>query len=302
MSTLLESATNIDDRLHVQDPKAPYRFDKTLHAEGFWARRLAKQRLTLLRRLDASLQRMLEPGEQVECVTWAIEYSLVEACFLGLWHYQLNRRALVFTDRRLLLLQVDSRKRLKELKAEVRYAAIRRVARSSFGYLQLQLRNGRKLTLTGVPRRDRATVRELIERQTGSGAAAPAAGASHAAGKQDLCPHCFAAVPGRPECCPRCRGSFKSAARAGWLSFRMPGLGDLYLGHRSLGALELIGSLGMWTLVGAAALEEAGKQPVRSDLLVTNAIAFAGLFVVMHGLDALVTRRTGAKGLHPARS
>jgi hypothetical protein len=300
MSTLLESATSVDDLLHVQDPKGPCRFHKILHAEGFWARRLANQRLTLLRRLDASLQRMLEPGEQVECVTWAIQYSLVEACFLGLWHYQLKRRALVFTDRRLLLLQVDSRKRLKELKAEVRYVAIRRVARSSFGYLQL--RNGRKLTLTGVPRRDRATVRELIERQTGSGAAAPAAGASHAAGKQDLCPHCFAAVPGRPERCPRGRGSFKSAARAGWLSFWMPGLGDLHLGHRSLGALELIGSLGMWTLVGAAALEEAGKQPVGSDLLVTNAIAFAGLFVVTHGLDALVTRRTGAKGLHPARS
>ncbi len=59
-------------------------------------------------------------GEGVEFVSWGIEYALLEYYFMGFWAYSLNRRAVVLTDQRILLLQIDSRRRVRELKSEVR--------------------------------------------------------------------------------------------------------------------------------------------------------------------------------------
>jgi hypothetical protein len=296
MSSLLQSATDYEALLRVRDPRLPYRFDRIFQAEGLWARRLARRRLELLRRLEADLARMLEPGEQVEYVSWGIEYSFVEAYFLGIWHYLLNRRAVVLTDRRILLLQIDSRRRLRDLKYQVRLDAIRRFARRSFGYLCFELHGKKKVVLTGLPRADRKALRARIEErlQPDAGAQRPADGG----GKQNLCPHCYRPVQGLPEQCGACRGAFKSGARAGWLSLALPGLGDLYLGHHLLGVFEILGALCAWALVLTALWPVQPEEPAGTGALL---LVSAFVFAAVHGVDGLITRHTGRKGLYPAR-
>jgi hypothetical protein len=109
-------------------------------------------------------------------------------------------------------------------------------------------------------------------------------------------------VIGFPERCPRCAGAFKSGARAGWLSLLLPGLGDLYLGHYALGSLELAGALALWGLVvpslGAPELQPAIEGAAR---WITLGVGLAALFLVAHVPDAWITRRTGRKGLYPAK-
>ena len=297
MSSLLRAATGYESLLRVNDPKLPFRFDQIFQGEGFFARRLARQRFQLLLRLEGDIGRMLEPGERVEYVSWATEYSALEAYFMGLWHYLLNRRAVLLTDRRILLLQIDSRRRLRELKYQIRYEAIRGFSRRTLGYLSLELRNQQKGALTGLPRADRKAIRARIEERLRDKTTVLAH--AHGAGKQNLCPHCFRSVHGLPERCANCAGTFKSGARAGWLSLALPGLGDIYLGHHALGALEILGTLGLWGILLSNSLggleTAAAPAPVAAV-----ALGVAGVFVTVHGVDSWITRRTGLKGLYPA--
>jgi hypothetical protein len=295
MSSLLRAATGYESLLRVNDPKVPFRFDQIFQGEGFFARRRARQRFQLLRRLEGDIGRMLEPGERVEYVSWATEYSALEAYFMGLWHYLLNRRAVLLTDRRILLLQIDSRRRLRELKYQIRYEAIRGFSRRTLGHLSLELRNQQKVALTGLPRADRKAIRARIEERLRDRTTVQAT--AHGAGKQNLCPHCFRAVHGRPERCASCAGAFKSGARAGWLSLLLPGLGDIYLGHRALGTLEILGALGLWGVLLSHSLRSA--EPINAPLPAV-ALGVAAVFVTVHGVDSWITRRTGLKGLYPA--
>jgi hypothetical protein len=306
MSSLLQAATGYESLLRVNDPKLPFRFDQIFQGgEGFFARRLAKQRFQLLSRLEGDIGRMLEPGERVEYVSWATEYSALEAYFMGLWHYLLNRRAVLLTDRRILLLQIDSRRRLRELKFQIRYEAIRGFSRRTLGYLSLELRNGQKVALTGLPRADRKAIRARIEERLRDGTKIQAH--AHGAGKQNLCPHCFRSVHGLPERCANCAGTFKSGARAGWLSLALPGLGDLYLGHHALGVLEVLGALLLWGILLSNSLghslggaETAAAAAATPAPLAAVALGVGAVFVTVHGVDSWITRRTGLKGLYPA--
>lgn len=298
MTSLLQAATGYESLLQVNDPKVPYRFDQIFQGEGMRARRLSRQRFQLLRRLEEDLGRMLEPGEQIEYVSWGVEYSFVEAYFMGLWHYLLNRRAVLLTDRRILLLQIDSRRRLRELKYQIRYDAIRRFARGTFGYLGLELLDKQKVLLTGLPRADRKAIRARIEQRLEAHGSASAARAAHGAGKENLCPHCFRPVHGLPERCGACAGAFKSGARAGWLSLALPGLGDIYLGHRALGVVELLGAVCLWAIVLGNTFAGTGEPAAAAGVAIAVPAFF--LFVMMHGVDGWITRRTGLKGIYPA--
>ena len=96
------------------------------------------------------------------------------------------------------------------------------------------------------------------------------------------------------------RGRFKSANRAGLLSLAFPGLGDLYLGHRGLAVVEMFGAASMWFVIffGFWGSQNTGEPIPAGTLLMISLVAFA----FCHGLDALVTRHTGHKGLYPAAS
>ena len=66
-------------------------------------------------------------------------------------------------------------------------------------------------------------------------------------------------------------------------SLLFPGWGDIYLGHRVLGCLELAGSVMVWSIV---------------LLLFAAGDIGTGLFllVIVNGMDALLTRHMARKG------
>ena len=122
---------------------------------------------------------------------------------------------------------------------------------------------------------------------------APAPGLEH------LCPHCGHRVVGLPERCSKCARDFKSGARAGWLSMIWPGLGDMYLGHRALGVMEMLGAAFAWTFVvlGIGLTEAEHGRSFDPTAAIVGAVF---VFAFVHLPDAWITRRMGLKGIYPA--
>lgn len=291
MEAILRRVTDPSDLAHVAQPDIPYRFDQIFSAEGLGAKRLEKKRLRLMKAIDERVRTFLSEGEIVEFVTWGVEYSFAEHYFMGIWAQLMNRRAVILTNKRILLIQINSRNKVLQLKSQLRYTAITKFSKGTFGYLGLVLRDKKTLTLTGVPRKDRKQLRDRIKANmdaTRMDAPAP--------GMENLCPHCGHRVLGLPERCSQCARAFKSGAKAGWLSLILPGLGDVYLGHRALGTMEIIGALFAWGFIGFSFLAAEGSEidPVTIGVVVTI------LFCFVHLPDAWITRRMGLKGIYPA--
>jgi len=292
MSSVLAAASSPADLANVRDASLPYGFSEIFTGEGFFARRLDRKRLKLVQSIDSALRGILANGERVEAVTWGVEYSFVEHYFMGVWSQLVNRRAVVLTSERMLLLQIDGRSRLRALRCEIRYAAIARVERRMLGYFVLTLNDGRKVTLTSTPRRDRSALHKRLEAHVQASRTKP-----RVAGRANLCPHCGVRVNDFPERCRQCGRGFKSAPRAGWLSLAFPGLGDLYLGHRVLGAVEIAGGVFAWLVAGFAAFGIYSEDP--SSAPAAAALLAIAVFTFVHGVDAVITRRMGFKGIYP---
>jgi len=267
--------------------ESPYVFDSILNESSWSGRRLSKKKLKLLVRIDSKLRAILEEGERVRYMTFGSGVSFLESYFLGWAMYYLNLRAIVLTDHRILLIQIDSRRRPRELVSQVRYRSIQKITGTVLGNTKLTLGDGSGRVFSHVPRRDRKFLRNLGDWIGQSMARDPA-------GCEDLCPHCYRVVQGRPEVCPHCRGLFKSARRAGLLSLVFPGLGDIYLGHYRLAAAESIVALFIW--LGALAPDPRYPYTVASVLITA---AFVVAFV--HGMDAVGTWYVARRGLHPAK-
>jgi hypothetical protein len=283
MDPLLQSAERAEHLAGLDDPRSKYVFSRIFESSGWGAKRRNKFRLKLLQNLDAELQRMLHDGERVLAVTPAQEYSLLESYFMGLWAYALNRRALVFTNQRMLVLQVDWRCRLSQLKSQIRYGAIAKLGGKLTGQLKVALARGKTLAFTQIPRASRQPLRALIEERRA--AAQPVS----FGGLEYLCPHCYEALAELVPDCPKCRSVFKSASKARALSFVFPGLGDLYLGHRALGCFEILGAFALWSIFALAIAQ--------AESVADAAIVFA-FGLGFNALDAWVTGHTASKGLY----
>lgn len=295
MEAILRTVNDPSDLAHVSTANLPYRFDQIFSAEGFGAKRLEKKRLKLMQGIDERVRAFLAEGETVEFVTWGVEYSFAEQYFMGIWAQIMNRRAVILTNKRVLLMQISSRNKVLQLKNQIRYTAITKFAKGTFGYMGLVLRDRKTLYLTGIPRKDRKQLKERIaQRMEATRTEAPAPG------MENLCPHCGHRVVGLPERCSKCARDFKSGAKAGWLSLIFPGLGDLYLGHRMLGAMEIVGALMAWVFFTTVFLFEDGNLSLDGGSLTAFGAAATAVFVLVHMPDAYITRRMGLKGIYPA--
>jgi hypothetical protein len=114
-----------------------------------------------------------------------------------------------------------------------------------------------------------------------AGAAAPVK-----APAEKLCPSCFIPVADGLGNCPRCGVGFKEPKKAMVRSLILPGLGDIYLGHRVLGGLEMVGSVFVWIMVISSLLSG------RPENFITAAI----LLLTFNGLDAVLTYHMAKKG------
>ncbi len=293
MEAILNSVSDPSDLMNISDANVPYRFDQIFSAQGFGAKRLERNRLKLMKEIDPHVQGLLVDGEKVRFVSWGVEYSFVEQYFMGVWAHLINRRALVFTDRRILILQISSRRKVLDLKAQIRFEAIEGFANRTFGYIGLVLRNKKNVYITGMPRKDRKAVKALISEKL-----LVKSVNAMALGVENLCPNCGNKVVGFPDRCNHCAKAFKSARKAGWLSLVFPGLGDLYLGHRALGTIEIIGGLIAWF---GLALPFSVAAVTKNGEWMVPAIVAGGVFVFVHGVDCLITRRVGFKGIYPGQ-
>jgi len=291
MAVSLKEFRRYEDVLALKNHGLPYRFDQIFRTDSWGAKRASKQKLKILQGFEGMLTRMLRPGEEVYCVTYGVRNSLIEQQFLGWVAYYLNRRVFVFTTQRVLLFQYKGTYQPDDLKAELPYAHIAQAKGSLLGGLQLKLADGRNMVFSGMPGSDRKTVVQIVTalREKLAAAAGPKAGVVN------LCPHCYQAVAGFPAECAACHGRFKSARTAGLLSLLFPGLGDTYLGHRLFGTMEIIGAAVMWFAIVMAAQEESMDAAGAAVMVVI-------LFVLMHGVDAVVTYHVGRKGIYPAKA
>lgn len=285
MDNAVQRARGYEDLLKVGED-GPYVFSQMFDTEGWRARSRAKRRFKLLRRIDPALRPMLRDGERVFFVSRGVAHpSVLEWYFLGAALYYMNQRAIVLTNQRILLLQIDWRMRPKAMRNQIDYASIAGFKNTVLGNTRISFHSGGHVLLTGLPRADRKWLARTFDRMLGKLDAAPAR-----TELEHLCPQCFWPVREQSASCPACARPFKSPRRAALLSLVFPGAGDLYLGHNAFAYLELLGATGIW--LGAAAL---GFDP--SVGVLEGIVLVCFIVVFAHGFDAFTTHRIAKKGL-----
>jgi hypothetical protein len=281
MDALLQSASRAEELRAMDDPRSRYVYGEIFEPKGFWANWRNKTRLAILQGIDADLQRILHDGERVRAVTRAHEFAGFE--FHGAaWSQDVNRRALILTDERLIQLQLTGRNESRFLFGQARHGAIAAVTSGFLGRLRLDFALGRRLLFTQLPTGASKSLAEQLE------SLRRAAPQERAGAPEYLCPFCFDAIAELVTECPKCRGAFKTPRKAVSRALLLPGLGDWYLGYRLYGGFQIFGSLCLWTAVLAAVW---GAQ--RLDVL-----PFFMLFAAVHGANAAMTLRTARRGLY----
>lgn len=291
MHPRLHSATRFQDLLVRRNEDDPYVFSSIFNNDNWRARRLSAKKLKLLREIDDVLRSILTTGEKVHFVTFGNGVSFWESYFLGWVAYYINRRAIVLTDRRIVLLQIDRKLRPHTFRSQMRYLSIDRLTLPLLGGMKVGMRSKKTHLFAYVPRRDRVPMREFIRRKKMEFRGY----AADASDLEDLCPQCHQPVVGRPRQCPACQAGFKSPTKAALLSLLFPGLGDLYLGHKPFAVIEIVVATLIW-------LGFLLPNPDGPTSLTVTLITATILVVFMHGFDALTTRYIAQKGLYPSES
>jgi len=102
----------------------------------------------------------------------------------------------------------------------------------------------------------------------------------------NLCPACFVPLKKGLIQCPLCQARFKEPKKALFRSLLLPGLGDMYLGHRGLGIFELMGSIILWMAVIVSLLPGEAQ----------NFYGFAIILLIYNGVDGMLTHHMAKKG------
>lgn len=280
MAISIKAVKRFEDLMGLESHDMPYSFDKIFSVEGWGAKSLSKKKFKLLKNIDNQIREMLNENEKVHFISWGVQSSTLESFFIGWVIYYISRMAFVFTNQRILLLQISSRNKPLHLRCQIKYPAITKISSTILRNLKIEFQSRETLLFLHVPGRDRKFMPKLIENLR-STISTPS---ENLVGKENLCPYCYVVVEGFPQSCQHCLKGFKSGNKAGWLSLLFPGFGDFYLGHRLFAFLEIFGAFIVWFSV----------------LISGGLIAAPFIFVFMHGIDALETRHIGRKGLYPA--
>ena len=258
--------------------------------DGYFARKAIRRKIGLLIQLSPLLARILGEQERVLFVGRGIIQYLVEILLGNGWlTYYYNIHALVFTDQRILLINIKNNGQPKHMLHQIRYGAIQSWKGPSLigGGVVIKFNAGKKLTLVHIPRRDGRLMKMVVERMQGMPTIGSLTNATESF--QHLCPSCFTEISKDVDACPGCRTAFKTPRKAALRSLLLPGWGDIYLTHRVLGALELLGSVTLVSLFLIALLWGDLRQ----------AVPFLIFILFYHTLDAALTYRMGKKGLIP---
>lgn len=269
------------------DPRR-YRLSAILkpNRKGRYATRLNRQKMKILTAVKPTLDRLLARDEQVLSIAGGTAYHPIEIFFgNGFLTMLYNRYALAATERRLVMVNTNHRMtRIGHYLFQMPYASIRKTSRGLFRTsLSLKRKTGGRRVFTSMKRAFSAQLQEVIKPRL----TIEESGASEKVAGENLCPACFKPLASGTDACPACHAAFKSVGRATLRSLLLPGWGDWYLGHRVLGALELLGSLFVWSIVLNLVLQ-GGVESIAGG---------AFLLICYNGFDALLTRHMARKGL-----
>jgi hypothetical protein len=248
---------------------------------GKYKNGLNKYKIKVIKSVQGILEKVLNKGERVLRIGSGTAYYPVEV-FLGNGYLTMmyNRYAILATNQRALLINIDRRmKKPTHYLFQVPYQNLKKVASSSlFGHITLKMIKGKNRTITGIKRAVAKEISQFFkERKEDASSTASSGGML-----ENLCPSCFSSLGTGLVKCTQCEGEFKDPKKAMLRSLIFPGLGDLYLGHRFLGIMEMLGSVLVWAVVIMGIL--AGQYGVII------------LLVIFNGFDALLTYHMAKKG------
>ena len=235
--------------------------------------------------VHAVLANILQEGECVLRVGKGIAYYPSELFLGNGWLTMLyNHYAIVCTDQRMVLINVNHRvNRPTHYFFQLPYEDIKRVKRGWFGTgLTITRIKGKRRIFSGIKAYQSKELKTFLEsvKKSSVDAETPKECLEY------LCPSCFVPLAEGLRKCPQCSTAFKSSSRASLRSLLLPGLGDIYLGHRFLGALELMGSLIVWGIIFSLLL--TGKE--------SGLFSAFFLLVIYNGADGVLTYHMAKKG------
>ncbi len=254
--------------------------------KGSYKNRRNKLRVKILCTLAGRLPEILKPREKIYKVGIGTAYYPAEM-FLGngLLTMLYNYYALLATDQRVLGINVNARAdKVLHFFHQYSYASLRKVKTGwIFGSICLYPKQGKRRLFNRMQRAIAKNIAGFITRYIPAGSELPA---EKTLTYNHLCPACYSPLPFKLESCTNCDTPFKTAKKAAMRSMLLPGMGDMYLGHRFLGGVELLGSLAVWFLVIAMFLSNDPGTVVIGLML---------LFFY-NGMDGLLTYFMGQKG------
>lgn len=256
----------------------------TPNKNGDYKSRKNKLKVKILNSVSGKLAEILKEGETVMRIGRGIANYPFEIFFgNGILTMIYNHYAIVCTNLRILFININSKAtRPTHYLSQILYEEIKKVRRGSFfASLAIIRKKGKRRVFTYVKRYISKDLMQFIN--------------EHIQGKEpikqtkqyleNLCPACFVPLEKGLIKCPTCEAEFKEPKKAFLKSLILPGLGDLYLGHRLLGVLEMIGSVLIWVIVISSFL--AGPKELIPALI---------LLLFYNGLDGLLTSHMAKKG------
>ena len=210
---------------------------------GGYRNRKNKFKVKILMAVSEVLDKLIRDGERVLRIGKGTAYYPAELLFGNGWLTMMyNHYAILATDQRILLINVNSRmKGTTHYVFQVLYEDIRKVKRGIFFSCMVwdRIRSKRRV-LTRVKRYISKEMKDFIMERKRYVKGEPGSVL------ECLCPSCFVPLERGLTECPSCEAYFKTPKKASLRSLLLPGLGDFYLGHRALGAVELMGSIMVW--------------------------------------------------------
>ena len=252
--------------------------------DGSYQSRKNRFKVKILNSVADILPNILNEGEMVVRVAkGTAHYPLEILLGNGLLTMIYNHYAMVCTSMRIIFINIDRRiKKPTHYIFQMYYDEIKKVRRGSiFGTMVFVRKKGKKRTFTGMKRALSKEIKIYVDEMI---SADPTTEAKII--HEDICPACYKGLAKGLSACTTCNMDFKEPKKALIRSLILPGLGDLYLGHRLLGTLELFGSIVIWLVIVTTLL--AGEE---------GGVPFAIILLVLYnGLDGLLTYHMAKKG------
>jgi len=269
-----------------------FRFEEMLSPDkkGAFRTRQNKLKLKIFRAVHDVLQKALRDDERVLRIGKGTAYYPAEIFFgNGFLTMMYNHYAIICTDKRLLFININSRmNRHTHYMFQMPYGNIKK---ANFGLtcsLVLYRNKGKRQVFRSVKRYLGKELKQIIMQKLETMLTT----GQEEEPLENLCPACFVPLAKDLVQCPHCKTLFKEPKKAFLKSLVLPGWGDIYLGHRALGILELVGTVFVWTL--GLSLLLAGEPGALITVLL--------IMVFYNGFDGFFTYHMAKKGYMAAKA